>query len=469
MGYGIYCSKECSNKAPEKKEKLKVIFNEKYGGNAPACSKKVRAKMESTMLDRFGVKNCQQNKEISNRTKNTHITRYGGQGNGSKLLKEKYINTCLKLYNVDNSSKSDAVREKLSIAKRKNIIDNHKYIVEYIKDNDKLLCRCKCPHTDCNKCDEKEFVIDSTALANRLSHGIEICTKLLPFKPLTSKYELILADILREHNIEFETNYRGIISKELDIYTPSKNIAIEFNGVFHHSDERKPNNYHVNKYNECKAKGIQLISIWEDLYITKYNIVKSVLLSKLGIYSNKIYGRKCNIGIVDSKTANKFYEDNHIQGACNASIHYALIYNDDIVSMMSFGKRSLGKDCDIQWELIRYCSLLNTCVIGGASKLFNRFIHDYNPTKIISWSSNDISDGSMYKKLGFEFVNSSSSYWYVSKQSCKRYHRSVFSKANMIKRGIITEDDKRTEREIAIDMKFRRIFDTGQTKWIWTA
>lgn len=468
-GYAIYCSKVCSNRAPEKKQKVKTTCNEKYGGNAPVCSKKVRAKMESTMLERFGVKNCQQNKEISNRTKNTHITRYGGQGNGSKLLKDKYINTCFDLYGVDNASKSEVIREKISISKRKNIIETHDYIFDYIEGNGNLLCKCKCPHVECNKCIEKEFVIDSTVLANRLSHGIEICTKLLPFKPLTSKYELILADILREHNIEFETNCRGIISKELDIYIPSKNIAIEFNGMFHHSDERKPNNYHTNKYNECKEKGIQLISVWEDLYITKYNIVKSVLLSKLGVYNSKIYGRKCRIEVVDSKIANTFYNNNHIQGACNASIHYALIYENNIVSMMSFGKRSLGKDCDLQWELIRYCSQLNTCVIGGASKLFNRFIKEYSPDSITSWSSNDISDGSIYKMLKFNYIGSTSSYWYVSKKTCKRFHRSSFSKANLIKKNVITNDDNRSEREIAVSLNFRRIFDSGQSKWIWNA
>ena len=205
-GYDIYCSKICSNKAPEKKQKVKTTCNKKFGGNAPACSMEVRSKMESTVLERFGVKNCQQNKDVSIRTKNTIIDRYGGQGNGSKLLKAKYVKTCLNKYGVDNGSKSTEVREKLSIAKRKNIINNHKYILDYIEDNDKLLCRCKCPHSDCNKCDEKEFVIDSVVLANRISHGIEICTKLLPFKPLTSSYELIIGNILQEHNIEFKTN-----------------------------------------------------------------------------------------------------------------------------------------------------------------------------------------------------------------------------------------------------------------------
>ena len=80
----------------------------------------------------------------------------------------------------------------------------------------------------------------------------------------------------------------------------------------------------------AKKKGIQLISIWEDLYVTKYNIIKSVLLSKLGIYENKIYARKCKIVKADSKAANDFYDNNHIQGKCNASIHYALIYDNTI-------------------------------------------------------------------------------------------------------------------------------------------
>ena len=72
----------------------------------------------------------------------------------------------------------------------------------------------------------------------------------------------------------------------------------------------------------------------------------------------------------------------------------------------------------------------------------------------------------MYKKLGFEFENISSSYWYISK-TMKRYHRSNFSKSNLIKKGLIKEDDERSEREITKELGFIRIFDTGQTKWIW--
>lgn len=466
LGYAQYCCKACANKDTTKIEKTKQICIEKYGGVAPICSNEVKSKMKNTMLDRYGVENCQQNKEISNRTKKTIINKYGGQGNASDELKQKYISTCIDKYGVSNSSRSETIKEKISIGKRQSIINSNENIIDYFEENNNLMCVCRCPHADCNKCKEKQFIIESSLLANRISHNIEICTNLLPYKPLSSSYELYLAEFLDEHNIEYQRSVRNIISKELDLYIPSYNIAIEFNGIFHHSDERKPNNYHINKYKECQEKGIQLISIWEDQFINKQDIVKSIILSKLGIYKERLYARKCTIEKVDSKIANAFYINNHLQSKCSASVHYALMYNNKIVAMMSFGRRSLGNNFNNEWELIRYCSKTHINIIGGASRLFNRFIKEYSPKRIVSWSSNDISNGDMYKKLGFEFENISSSYWYIS-NTMKRYHRSNFSKSNLIKKDLIKKDDERSEREITKELGFIRIFDTGQTKWIW--
>ena len=418
-GYAHHCCVKCSNSCKEKIEKTKKIFNERYGGNAPICNKNVLAKMKATNIERYGVENCQQNKKIKEKTKQTTVEKYGGQGNGSKILKEKYIETCKNIYGVDNAAKADIVKDKISKSRRKHEINTHKYIVGYI-DSDKLICKCRCPHDSCNRCKEKEFEIESSLLANRLYHNIEICTKLLPYNSLTSSYELYLCEFLSRYDIKYQQNVRNIISKELDIYIPSHNIAIEFNGIFHHSVERKPNNYHINKFNECKEKGIQLITIWMDQYLSKIDIVKSIILSKIGIYERKIYARKCQLKEVPSNIARDFYNKNHIQGFCSATIHYGLYYNDELVSMMSFGKRSLGKGFNEKWELIRYCSKLNTLIIGGSSKLFKHFLKEYNPNNVISWSSNDISNGCMYKMLGFKQENTSMSYWYIDKKYLNR-------------------------------------------------
>lgn len=469
-GYAMHCCSKCSNSDKNKIENTKKYFREHYGGNAPICDPKVKSKIKATNIERYGAENCQQNKDIKQKTHNTIIELYGGIGNASSLIKEKYENTCIERYGVDNSSKSEAVKEKISISKRKHEIErNDNFVIEYIEKDGKLFCLCECPHLECNKCKERRFIIESSLLANRLSHKIELCTNLLPYKSLTSSYELCLQRLLDEYDIKYITNCRDIISKELDIYIPSKNIAIEFNGVFHHSDIRKPQRYHIDKFNACKEKGIQLITVWLDQYEKKQDIVKSIILSKLGIYERKIYGRQCAFEIADSKTANDFYDNNHIQGKCNANIHYALRYDNDIVAMMSFGKRSLGKNSNSCWELIRYCSKANTLIIGGVSRLFTRFVKDYSPNEIISWSSNDISDGDMYRMLGFEYIKESESYWYVHKNTYNRYHRLNFTKSNLIKKGIISEDENKTENQIAYDLGFLRIFDSGQTKWLWTA
>lgn len=61
---------------------------------------------------------------------------------------------------------------------------------------------------------------------------------------------------------------------ELDIYLPELNKAIEFNGSYYHTDERvkergwnSVEEYHIMKTIYCKAKGIDLIHIFEDKWI----------------------------------------------------------------------------------------------------------------------------------------------------------------------------------------------------------
>ena len=40
-------------------------------------------------------------------------------------------------------------------------------------------------------------------------------------------------------------------------------------------------------------------------------------------------------------------------------------------------------------------------MIGGASKLFNKFINDYHPKFILSYADRRYSDGGLYRALGF--------------------------------------------------------------------
>ena len=190
-----------------------------------------------------------------------------------------------------------------------------------------------------------------------------------------------------------------IYRKELDIYLPDKHLAIEFNGLYWHSEQKgKGENYHIDKTNACKEKGIRLIHIFEDEWNQKQEIVKDRIRSILGIGQTRIFARKCDARKIDSKTANEFLEANHLQGADNSPIRYGLYYNDELVSVMTFGKPRFNKNYD--WELVRFASRNGCNVVGGASKLLNYFRREHSGS-IVSYADRRYSDGNLYEKLGF--------------------------------------------------------------------
>lgn len=284
-------------------------------------------------------------------------------------------------------------------------------------------------------------------------HGCEKCTSSV------SSQEKEINDFIKSLNIETITSTRSIISpQQLDIFIPSYNIAIEFDGLYWHSELHKPSNYHINKTELCEAKGIQLIHIFEDEWLFKKDIVKSRLKNLLGLTKNKIYARKTEIKLVDTKIAYEFLEKNHIQGNVNSSIKLGLYYNGNLVSLMTFGKGrvALGGNSN-QYELLRFCNELNTNVIGGADKLLQHFIKNYNPKEIISYADRRWSQGGLYEKLNFEFIhNSKPNYWYIINNN--RKHRFGYRKSILVKKG---HDKNKTEHQIMLDKKIYRIYDCG--------
>lgn len=495
-GYREYCCRKCMNCNKDKREKTKQTCIERYGGVAPATNQSIINKAKQTCIERYGVENAMQNKNISKKSHQTNIDRYGGCGNASKELKKKYEQTCLDRYGTDNPMKNDGVKEifkctmlekygvehqsqlksiklKIQQSRRKIEMVKHPFILGYTIDGDWI---CRCPHENCNKCSEKNFIIPPLLHSCRKNDKTEICTRLLPIGSDNTKgtdIERFVTDILDDYNIEYETNVRNIISpKELDVYIPSMNIAIESNGVRWHNNHYKQTSYHINKYMQCKEKNIKLISVWEDWVKNKREIIKSIILSKLGVNNeNIIYARKCSLKEIDSKTCNEFIDNNHIQGKSGSSIRLGLYYNNMLVSVMTFSSPRVNmgsKKHNQQWELIRFCNKLNTRVVGGASKLLKYFIKTYQPTSIISFSSNDISDGNLYKKLGFITDGKiNNSYWYIEPKTYKRYHRSSFTKREIVKRGWKDEvNNTWTENEAMKERGYFQIYDSGQLKWI---
>lgn len=425
-GYRKYCSTGCAWKTDDYKMNIKKTLNGKYGVDNVFKNKKIQEKQHKTVFEKYGVENISMNPDI----------------------KEKRKKTCIRKYGVTNPGLLNSA----------DIINN---------EEPHKLYKYKCPHNNCNKCEEKEYECDRNLHNSRKNFGQELCTKLLPRVNIFNKntsLEIFVKLLLNEHNIIFIENDRIILDgKELDIYIPDKKLAIECNGCYWHSTKKKDKYYHYEKYKLCKEKGIQLLTFWEDQVLNTPDIVKSIILSKLNIYDTKIYARKCVIREVNTGICRSFLNQFHLQGAVNGSVKIGLYYNDELISIMVFGKGRISVGGDTGWELYRYCCKTGTHIIGGASKMFKYFIKNFKPKTISSYSSHDISDGNLYRMLGFNIEREiMTSYWYIDKKILRRYHRYSFRKSRLVELGY---DGAKTESTITKEMGLFKIFDTGQTKY----
>jgi len=314
----------------------------------------------------------------------------------------------------------------------------------------------------CNKCNE---IFESRIIKG----SIPRCSKCFPLSISNKEKEIV--NYIKSFNIEVIENTREIISpQELDIYIPFHNLAIEFDGIYWHSDIYKKPLYHLNKTLECEKLGIRLIHIFEDEWIYKQDIVKSRLKNILGLNTKRVGARKCIIKEIDSKTKNLFLEKYHLQGSDNSSIKLGAYYNKELIGVMTFGlpRRSLGRNTkkEKEYELIRFATISDTYTPGLASKILKFFINKYNPEEVYSYADRRWSQGNLYKSIGFEFDSYTSiNYWYF--KNVLREHRYKYRKSELEKLFPNVYSKEKTEFEIMDELGYFRIYDCGNYKFIW--
>jgi very-short-patch-repair endonuclease len=267
-------------------------------------------------------------------------------------------------------------------------------------------------------------------------------------------------------NVNCNIDNRTIIApKEIDIYIPSHDLALECDGIFWHSERFKSKQYHVNKTRECADKGIRLIHIFEHEFVQKKDIVKSRIAGALN-KNQSIFARKCEIKKIDRSRASAFYDVNHMQGTCNAlSYNYGLFICGEMVAAMSFVKARYGATS--RWELVRYCSKLFTNVVGGASRLLKAFLKEMGPVPVVSYCDNRWGTGGMYMAMGFVFSHTTAPNYFYFKDghSHQLMSRLNFQKHKLAKKLEVFDPNK-TEIENMRDNGYERIWDCGSTVWL---
>lgn len=457
---GYYGCKKCANKkrtqtnmelygvdnyakTKECKDKTSKSNIEKYGVKTTLLEPKTKEKINKTIFERYGVTEILSSKKIIEKSKKTIFEKYG----------VTHYNKTTDFYNKTYKRWEHDAIGKLS---KYNIVDFK------LKDDRTIDIKC-------DQDQDHYFNINSKNLYQRkeIQHNIlcTICNPIINQKQ-SGKELQILNFIKDNYNGIILENDKSIIS-EIDIYLPDLNLGFEFNGIYWHSDLYKHKNYHLNKTDICEQQGIQLIHIYEDEWIYKQDIVKSMILNKLGKTGNKIFARKCEIKkIIDNKLIKTFLEDNHIQGFVGSKIKIGLFYENELVSLMTFGenRKNLGlKSKNNNFELLRFCNKLNYNIVGGASKLFKYFILNYNPKQVITYADRSYSQGKLYQNLGFYFLGKTQPNYNYYDFNCIKYNRFNYRKDVLVKLGY---DKNKTEFEIMNDLGYLRVFNSGNLKFI---
>lgn len=252
--------------------------------------------------------------------------------------------------------------------------------------------------------------------------------------------------------VEVEINKNIFIgsSKTVDVFIPSLNVAIEYNGVYFHSTGAK--NYQkipvtereavvrkeeLWKFKECKKLGIRFITILDTEWLEQTGRVKSFLMGVISS-SLQIGARETSVKILIKAEAFSFLDKHHMQGSPagnKEAWYYGLFYKDKLVSVMTFSgssyRRKLG---DNGVDLSRYASIAR--VAGGASKLFKRFLFD-NPfcKEVLSFCDPRLFTGDLYEKLGFK-LEVKYPYDYKFLKGKQLFHKAHFTKQRLKKIGI---------------------------------
>lgn len=266
-----------------------------------------------------------------------------------------------------------------------------------------------------------------------------------------------LKDWIASLGFDVKFNDKSLIyPKELDIFIPSLNIAVEYHGLIWHSEARSGTKTgHLDKLKACKDKGIDVIQIFNNEWLSRPEQVKSFLKSKLGVNRTKIFARKCEVRSVDKTEAKAFLDRYHIQGGCAFVKAIGLYKDSELLALMTVGHHHRNPG---EFVLSRFVCKEDVTVVGGLSRLTQKVKSEFG--SIVTWVDLRWSNGESWIKNGWEleatlppdyfYINLNKSRIPISKQSRKK--------------SVVGTPEGITEHEHAKKDGLSRVWDCGKLR-----
>ena len=342
---------------------------------------------------------------------------------------------------------------------RANEVHKNKYDyskVEYKTSHDKVIIKCP-----------KHGEFEQLPYDHLHGHGCPSCSNTFSIGEMEI-YQYLCSKLGEENVILHD---RTILNgKEIDIYIPSKKIGVEYNGLYWHSElSGKDKWYHINKLNECNDKGIRLIQIFEDEYLSNKDLVlrKIEHILKIERFCPKIMARKCLIREICNEDAKEFLVKNHIQGYSNTTVSYGAFYQSTLIGVMCFNKT--GKENE--WILNRFATDNKYICQGVGGKLFSHFVKEKDPSSVKSFADRrwtTTKENNLYTSIGFSLTETlQPEYRYINGTNPKeRIHKFNLRKKSLHRKYHLPMD--MTEKEMTQKLGSAKIWDCDLHQYEWT-
>lgn len=276
-----------------------------------------------------------------------------------------------------------------------------------------------------------------------------------------SKPEKELAKFVESLGYQITTSARRIVKNfELDILIPSLNVAIEYNGLYWHSEAKKPNvNYHYDKWLACQQQGIELIQIWEDQWINNPELVKSLLVQRLNnSFVQTVSAQSSSTEVIKAQEARKFLNFQHLQGFASASHHIGL---HDKESHKLIAVMSLKRSADAL-NIVRFAASENR---ESAFDLFLTFAGvQYSPQSFMFIDDLSFSHSTLLEKHGFIACETLKPDYMYTKGK-KKLVKSALSLQKFKKDNSLVWQEGASLNELLKLNNFYRIWSAGSVVW----
>ena len=284
----------------------------------------------------------------------------------------------------------------------------------------------------------------------------------------SSKAEKEIMDYITTLGFECRSDRHILHGRELDIYIPSKNFAIEYNGnVWHTEQFKKGWDYHYKKMMECKEQGVSLIQVCDDEFNEHPGTVLDEIRHLLGCNDTDIAKvGEYTIKEIPREVANCFLYAHHLMGPTHSSVFLSAQNSSHTICVMAFRRQKENG----HWILTRAAFANGVVYREIARDMFNWFIEHYQPIEVWAyadrrWTPNETDN--TYTMMGMQFDKATRpDYKYFNRRmKNKRINRMGFTKKSLVEKYKF--DENMPLHEMIERLGYTKIWDCGLFKYVW--